>query len=94
MLGVCWVFNLRVYINRCNFSNSSAKKGRLIDYMSLNTIKYMSLVFEEIPLSPKLKVCGENKVDIRNQRPRLRRNRLILVEKGGGIFFRSTAIGP
>ena len=41
-------------------------------------------------ISPKLEVCGENKVDIRNQRPRLRRNRLILVEKaGGGIFFSS-----
>ena len=50
----------------------------------------MSLLFEEIPLSPKLEVCGENEVDIRNQRLRLRRNRLILVEKAGGIFFRST----
>ena len=39
----------------------------------------MSLLFEEISLSPKLEV------DIRNQRPRLRRNRLILVEKAGGI---------
>ena len=53
----------------------------------------MSLLYEEIPLSPKLEVCGENEVDIRNQRPRLRRNRLIVVEKaGGGIFFRSTNI--
>ena len=26
--GVCRVFTLRVYINRCIFSNSSAKKGR------------------------------------------------------------------
>ena len=53
----------------------------------------MSLLFEEIPLSPKLEVCGKNKVDIRNQRPLLRRNRLILVEKaGGGIFFNSTKL--
>ena len=44
----------------------------------------MSLLFEEIPLSPKLEVCGENKVDIRNQRPRLRRNSLFLGRKAGG----------
>ena len=44
----------------------------------------MSLLFEEIPLSPKLEFCGENEVDIRNQRPRLHSNRLILVEKAGG----------
>ena len=37
-------------------------------------------------ISLKLEVCGKNKVDIRNQRPRLRRNRLILVEKAGGGF--------
>ena len=82
--GVCRVFTLRVYINKCIFSNSSAKTCRLIE-------KYMSLLeIEEIPLSPKLEVCDENEVDIRNQRPRLRRNRLILVEKAGGIFFRRT----
>ena len=46
----------------------------------------MSLLFEEIPLSPKLEVCGENEVDIRNQLPRLRRNRLSLVEKAEGGF--------
>ena len=46
----------------------------------------MSLLFEEIPLSPKLEFSGVNEVDIRNQRPRLRRNRLILVEKAGGGF--------
>ena len=45
----------------------------------------MSLLFEEIPLSPKREVCGENEVDIRNQRPRLRRNRRILIEKAGGF---------
>ena len=35
-------------------------------------------------ISPKLEVCGAKEVDIRNQRPRLRRNSLILVEKAGG----------
>ena len=44
----------------------------------------MSLLFEEIWISPKLEVCGTKEVDIRNQRPRLRGNRLILVEKAGG----------
>ena len=44
-------------------------------------------LFEEIAISPKLKVCGAKEVDIRNQRPRLRRNRLILVEKAGGGGF-------
>ena len=38
-------------------------------------------------ISPKLEVCGKKEVDIRNQRPRLRRNRLILVEKAGGGGF-------
>ena len=71
--------NLVYYILNLNTksSNSSAKKGRLIE-------KYMSLLFEEIPFSPKLEVCGQKEVDIRNQRPRLRMNRLILVEKAGG----------
>ena len=81
--GACRVFTLRVYINRCIFFRIVVHKGRLIE-------KYMSLLFEEIPLSPKLKFYGENEVDIRNQRPRLRRSRLILVEKAGGICFRST----
>ena len=44
----------------------------------------MSLLFQEIWISPKLEVCGEKEVDIRNQRPRLRRNSLFLVEKAGG----------
>ena len=44
----------------------------------------MSLLFEKILISPKLEVCGENEIDIRNQRPRLHRNRLILVEQAGG----------
>ena len=38
----------------------------------------------KMPISPKQEVCGAKEVDIRNQRPRLRRNRLILVEKAGG----------
>ena len=44
----------------------------------------MSLLFEEIVISPKLELCRANQDQIRNQRPRLRRNRLILVEKAGG----------
>ena len=43
----------------------------------------MSLLFEEIWISPKLEVCGEKEVDIRKQRPRLRSNILILVDKAG-----------
>ena len=45
----------------------------------------MSVLFEEIAISPKLELCGANEVDIRNQRPRLRRNRLILVKKSRGL---------
>ena len=45
----------------------------------------MSLLFEEIWISPKLEVFGAKEVDIRNQLPQLRRNRLILVEKAGGV---------
>ena len=45
----------------------------------------MSVLFEEIAISPKLELCGANEVDIRNQRPRLRRNRLILVKKSRGV---------
>ena len=48
----------------------------------------MEFLFEEIAISPKLEVCGKKEVDIRNQRPRLRRNRLNLVEKAmGGDFL-------
>ena len=44
-------------------------------------------------ISLKLELCGANEVDIRNQRPQLRRNRLILVEKaGGGILSTSSEI--
>ena len=71
------VFSLRVYINRCIFSNCSAKHGRLID-------KYMSLLFEEIPLSRKLEFCRSNQDQIRNQRPRLRRNTIYLDRQAGG----------
>ena len=44
----------------------------------------MSLLFKEIGISPKLEVCGEKEVDIRNQRPRLRKNSLFLGRKAGG----------
>ena len=47
----------------------------------------MSLLFEEIPLSPKLDLCRANQDQIRNQRPRLRRNRLFLGRKAGGGGF-------
>ena len=35
----------------------------------------------KMQISPNLEVCGATEVDIRNQRPRLRTNRLILVGK-------------
>ena len=44
----------------------------------------MSLLFEEIPFSPKLEVYRVNQDQIRNQRPRLHRNTLILGRKAGG----------
>ena len=44
----------------------------------------MSLLFEEIPLSPKLELCRANQDQIRNQRPRLRRNKLFLGRQAGG----------
>ena len=44
----------------------------------------MSLLFKEIPLSPKLELCRANQDQIRNQRPRLRRNKLFLGRKAGG----------
>ena len=46
----------------------------------------MSLVFEEIPLSPKLALCRANQDQIRSQRPRLRRTGLFLGRKAGGGF--------
>ena len=47
----------------------------------------MSLLFEEISLSPKLELCRANQDQIRNQRPRLRRNTLFLGRKAGGGGF-------
>ena len=51
----------------------------------------MELLFEEIVISQKLELCGANEIDIRNQRPRLRRNRLILASQHNGgrrkIFY-------
>ena len=44
----------------------------------------MSLLFEEIPFSPKLEVYRANQDQIQNQRPQLRRNTLILGRKTGG----------
>ena len=45
--------------------------------MIVNFIRANTFIF-------KTKACGANEVDSRNQLPRLRRNRLILVEKAGG----------
>ena len=47
----------------------------------------MSLLFEEIPLSPKLELYRANQDQIRNQRPRLRRNRLFLGRKGRDFVY-------
>ena len=47
----------------------------------------MLLLFEEIPLSPKLELYRANQDQIRNQRPRLRRNTLILGRKAAGGDF-------
>ena len=47
----------------------------------------MSLLFEEISLSPKLELCRTNQDQIRNQRPRLHRNTLFLGRKAGGGAF-------
>ena len=49
----------------------------------------MSLLFEEIALSPKHKLYHENQNQIRNQRPRLRRNTLYLGRKAEGGFSRA-----
>ena len=38
----------------------------------------------KMQISPKLEVCGKNEYDIRNQRAKLRRNRLFLGRKAGG----------
>ena len=39
----------------------------------------------KMQISPKLELCRANQDQIRNQRPRLRRNTLILGRKGGGV---------
>ena len=39
----------------------------------------------KMQISPKLEVCGAKEVDIRNQRPRLRRNSLFLGRKARGV---------
>ena len=64
----------------------------LIDAFSLIVVqnkghsieKYMSLLFEEIPLSAKLELYRANQDQIRNQRPLLRRKRIFLGRKAGG----------
>ena len=43
----------------------------------------------KIQISLKLDFCGANKVDILNQRPQLRKNRQILVNKAKGILLTS-----
>ena len=40
-------------------------------------------------ISPKLELCRENQDQIRNQRPRLRKNRLFLGRKAGGGLYTS-----
>ena len=52
----------------------------------------MSLLFEEISLSPKLELCRANQDQIRNQPPRLRRNRLFLGRKAEGGVSRQLHI--
>ena len=44
----------------------------------------MSLLYEEITLSSKLELSSANQDQIPNQRPRLRRNTLILSRKAAG----------
>ena len=45
----------------------------------------MSLLSAKIPLSPKLELYRANQDQIRNQRPRIRRNTLFLGRKAGGF---------
>ena len=40
--------------------------------------KYIEVLFEEIPLFPKLEDCSANQKQIRNQLPRLSRNTLFM----------------
>ena len=45
----------------------------------------------KMQISPKLELCRANQDQIRNQRPRLRRNRLFLGRKEGGGGFPTSA---
>ena len=54
------------------------QKNRLIE-------KHMSLLFEEIPISPKLELYRANQNQIRSQRPRLHMNRLFLGRIARGV---------
>ena len=47
---------------------------------------YVTFIRRNSNISETIELFGANEVDIRNQRPRLRRNRLILVEKAGVGF--------
>ena len=52
----------------------------------INYVSWLSLLIEEIQISLKVELCRANEGHIRNQRPRLRRNTLILVDKRGGLW--------
>ena len=53
----------------------------------------MSLLFEEIPLSPKLELYRANQAQIRSQRPQLRRNILVVGRKRGrGDLYHTTIL--
>ena len=49
-------------------------------------LKCMELLFEEIAISPKLELNRANQYQIRNHRPRLRKNTLFLGRNDGGGF--------
>ena len=48
----------------------------------------------KMQISPKLELCRANQYQIRNQRPRLRRNRLFLGRKEGGFSRQVPQIKP
>ena len=62
---------------------SISLNGKVMLQHQFNSI--LSLLFEEIRISPKLEVCRANQYHIRNQRIELRRNRLFLGRKAGGF---------
>ena len=84
------IYGIYVLVYRVFFtwisSNSSAKKVAKCQ-------KCMELLFEEISISSKLSVYRANQYQIRNQRPRLRRNRLFLGRKAGGVV-KQLRLGP